>query len=238
MKYIASVSFGKDSLTMLLLLIEKKYPLDEIVFYDTGKEFQAIYDTRDKMLPILKENNIKYVELKPITDFDYLMFEKPVRKRGTDIVYRYGYGWCGGGLRWGTGEKIRTIKKYTLGSYEYVGIAYDEQKRLEKERRGNISFPLADWKMTEIDCLNYCYSQGFYWLEDGIRLYDVLDRVSCYCCRNKNLKELANIYNYLPRYWQKLKNIQSNINDPFRKDCSIFDLESRFKEVNINGNLN
>lgn len=32
MKYIASVSFGKDSLAMLLMLIEKQYPLDEVVF--------------------------------------------------------------------------------------------------------------------------------------------------------------------------------------------------------------
>ena len=59
MKYIASVSFGKDSLAMLLLLIEKKCPLDEVVFYDTGMEFQAIYNIRDKILPILKENNIQ-----------------------------------------------------------------------------------------------------------------------------------------------------------------------------------
>ncbi len=42
MKHIASVSFGKDSLAMLILIIEKGYPLDEVVFYDTGKEFQAI----------------------------------------------------------------------------------------------------------------------------------------------------------------------------------------------------
>lgn len=41
MKYVASVSFGKDSLAMLLKLIEFKYPLDEVVFYDTGMEFQA-----------------------------------------------------------------------------------------------------------------------------------------------------------------------------------------------------
>lgn len=41
-KYIASVSFGKDSLAMLLMLIEKRYKLDEVVFYDTGMEFQAI----------------------------------------------------------------------------------------------------------------------------------------------------------------------------------------------------
>ena len=36
MKYIASVSFGKDSLAMLLILLEENKPLDEVVFYDTG----------------------------------------------------------------------------------------------------------------------------------------------------------------------------------------------------------
>ena len=53
MKYIASVSFGKDSLAMLLKLIENNYPLDEVIFYDTGMEFQAIYKIRDKIIPIL-----------------------------------------------------------------------------------------------------------------------------------------------------------------------------------------
>jgi len=43
MKYIASVSFGKDSLAMLLRLIEEKKPLDEVVFYNTGMEFKCIY---------------------------------------------------------------------------------------------------------------------------------------------------------------------------------------------------
>ncbi len=46
--HIASVSWGKDSLAMLLL-IEKGWPLNEVVFYDTGMEFQAIYDTQDRM---------------------------------------------------------------------------------------------------------------------------------------------------------------------------------------------
>ena len=58
-KYIASVSFGKDSLAMLLMLIDKKYKLDEVIFYDTGMEFQAIYDTRDKVKKILIEKGIK-----------------------------------------------------------------------------------------------------------------------------------------------------------------------------------
>lgn len=38
----------------------------------------------------------------------------------------------------------------------------------------------------------------------AIRLYDVLDRVSCWCCRNKNMKELKAIHDFLPQYWTRL----------------------------------
>lgn len=228
MKHIASVSFGKDSLAMLLRIIEEQLPLDEVVFYDTGKEFNAIYETRNKILPLLKEKNIKYTELKPTLDFDYLMFDKPVKKRGTNIIHKYGYSWCGGVCRWGTTEKLKAIEKYCKGHYEYVGIAYDEQSRLIKERKGNKLFPLADWEMTENDCLNYCYDKGYYWLEDNIRLYGILDRVSCWCCRNKNLKELKGIYFNLPKYWDKLKIIQSRLKEPMKKNYSVFDLEVKF----------
>ena len=62
---IASVSWGKDSLAMLHGLIERGMPLDEVVFYDTGMEFDAIYRERDRILPLLRENGIRYVELKP-----------------------------------------------------------------------------------------------------------------------------------------------------------------------------
>lgn len=66
MKYIASVSFGKDSLAMLLLLIEKQYKIDEVIFYDTGMEFQAIYDTRNIVKDLLekKKNKIHRIKTK------------------------------------------------------------------------------------------------------------------------------------------------------------------------------
>ena len=230
MKHIASISFGKDSLAMLLLLIEKKYPLDEVVFYDTGKEFKAIYDTRDKVLPLLKSLGIKYTELMPEMPFDYKMFDKPVKKRGTDIVHKHGYSWCGGTCRWGTTDKLKALERYADGNIEYVGLTYDEPMRLEKERNGNKVFPLAEWQMSEMQCLEYCYSKGFLWIEDGVRLYDILDRVSCWCCRNKNLKELKNIFIHLPKYWDKLRSVQGRLKEPMKgKGKSLFELEARFK---------
>ncbi len=232
MKYIASVSFGKDSLAMLLLLIEKKEPLDEVIFYDTGMEFQSIYETRDRVLELLKSKNIKYTELKPKQPFEYTMFNKTVKHRnGTRSK---GYSWCGGRCRWGTTEKNKTISTYLKNNYgesyrELVGIAYDEPNRIKQDVHK--LYPLYDLHFTEKDCLSYCYKRGFCWEEDGIRLYDILDRVSCWCCANKNLKELRNYCKYLPTYWNKLKKFQRRTSRPFKNNkYTVFDLEERFKQ--------
>lgn len=233
MKYIASCSFGKDSLAMLLKLIEEKEILDEVIFYDTGMEFKAIYNIRDKILPILENKNIKYTELKPKENFEYKIFEKLVNRR--DGRKGKGYSWCGGKCRWGTSEKNRIISKYLKDNYgndyiEYVGIAYDETSRINYDNIHK-SYPLVKYGMTEKDCLKYCYDKGFNWLEEDVELYSILDRVSCWCCANKNLKELKNYYKYLPNYWNKLKEFQSKTNRPFKYNkYTIEDLEKKFKE--------
>lgn len=226
-KYVASCSWGKDSTAMILKLIEENYPLDEVIFYDTGMEFNAIYHVRDKVLPILQTNNIKYVELKPDKPFWFDMLIREKKKRNGQIAY--GDGFCGGGCRWHTFKKQKICNQYTKESIVYIGIAADEKKRL-----ANIDInkrtPLVDFCMSEKDCLDYCHSQGIYWREGDVELYDILDRVSCWCCKNKNLKELRNIYKYLPEYWAALKGLQDKIDSPFRKDGqTVFDLEERFK---------
>lgn len=231
MKYIASVSFGKDSLAMLLLILSRGEPLDEVIFYDTGMEFQAIYDIRDRIVPTLKENGIKYTELKPKQSFEYTMFNKLVRHRNGTCSK--GYSWCGGRCRWGTTEKNKAISKYLKNNYgndyiEYVGIAYDEPQRIKNDNHKR--YLLYDLGYKERDCLEWCYRNNFFWVEDGVRLYDILDRVSCWCCANKNLKELRNYYKYLPRYWNKLKDFQNRTSRPFKNNKqTIFELEDRFK---------
>ena len=160
-----------------------------------------------------------------------MMFDKPVKHRNG--TYSNGYSWCGGRCRWGTTEKNKTISKYLKKNYgedykEYVGIAYDEQNRIKNDEHK--LYPLIDLNMTERDCLEFCYSQGYYWEEDEMRLYNVLDRVSCWCCANKNLKELRNYYKYLPKYWNKLKVFQKKTDRPFKNNkYTIFDLEKRFE---------
>lgn len=233
MKYIASVSFGKDSLAMLLMLIEKEYPLDTVVFYDTGMEFDAIYKIRDKIVPFLESHNIEFVQLCPDEPFIYSMLEKKVNYRNK-AGYHCGYGWCGGVCRWGTGYKLRAIKAYkeSLNSQviDYVGIAADETSRFNKAIQEGKKLPLVELGMKEKDCLQYCHEKGYFWEEGGVELYSVLDRVSCWCCQNKNLKELKNIYLYLPKYWKQLRELQSQIGIPFKGEGKgVFELEKRFE---------
>ena len=212
---IASVSWGKDSLAMLhFLLDEKNTPdLNEVVFFDTGMEFEAIYRERDRMLPVLASMGIEYTELKPKEPFLHKMFVHPVKSRETGEIHKYGYGWCGGACRWGTTEKTAALDRYAegKGAIVYVGIAADEEKRLAKQHKPYKRFPLADWGYTEADCLEYCRAYGATWEQDGVCHNDVLDRVSCWCCRYKNHRELRAILDHLPRYWQQLLALESRL---------------------------
>lgn len=233
-KYVASVSFGKDSLAMLLRLLEEKRPLDAVIFYDTGMEFQAIYKIRSVVQQLLNDAQIELITLHNEMPFEWYMLHKVVKQK--DGGTHCGYGWCGGTCRWGTELKTGVIQRYKRSLndtvIDYVGIAADEVLRIEKEQRKDKVLPLVEWGMTEADCLQYCRDRGFNWIEDGVDLYDILDRVSCWCCTNKNLRELRNIYHLLPNYWMKLMELQDRISFPFKQsgiERTIYDFEKRFE---------
>lgn len=229
---------------MVLRLLEENKPLDEVIFFDTGMEFDSIYHNRDKIKELLFQKHIRFTELHSKNSFLFDMFVRPVKYRNPEsksYPMHYGYEWCGArGVRWGTSGKLSAIKnhyKEIYGDeeiYEYVGIAVDEPDRINEDEHK--IYPLVDWNMTEKDCLQYCYDKGYNWDENGVELYSVLDRVSCWCCQNKNLKELKNIYLYLPEYWQRLRGLQSRIDTPMKGEGkSVFELEERFKKEIENG---
>lgn len=227
---------------MLLRLLEERWPLDAVVFYDTGMEFDTIYRIRDRVKTMLQERGIEYIELHPEEPFLHSMLERKIKYRKRE-GYHYGFGWCGGPCRWGTSMKTRAIQKFKRSLEDdvtdYVGIASDEPARFEKAKAEGKRLPLAEWSMTESDCLFYCHEKGWFWFEESlygmIELYSILDRVSCWCCANKNLKELRNIRKYLPKYWSELQNLQAQIEKPFKgyykgEPRGIFELEDRFSK--------
>lgn len=240
-------------MAMLLILLEMPrsiYPLTHVVYYNTGMDFDCIARIIARVKTLCEDRGIQFVELHPAEPFAYCFADKTVKNRDGS-GYHSGYGWCGGRCRWATTHKVDTINrfKHSLGGevIDYVGIAYDEQNRLEKEKSPNKRYPLINLGMTESMCLEYCRSHGWQWLEETERtesgyidLYDILKRVSCWCCANKNLTELRNIYWYLPKYWSQLKKLQEATPYPMKgyykgMPVGVFELDNRFKkEFEIN----
>ena len=228
--HILSFSGGKDSTFLLLELVKRKYPLDMVIFFDTGWEFPVMYEHIEKCKKICEDRAIQFVTLYPEKSFDELMFDIEVTERNGGGTH-YGYSWCGGRCRWGTTEKNKTIEKYLTRFEEnsftvYIGIAADETRRLEKEIAEYKRFPLVDWEISERECLSGCYEAGFDW--GG--MYEQLDRLSCKFCANKNIKELRNIRRYYPDVWEDLKTYQRKTDRPYRsKGVTVFDIERRFE---------
>lgn len=251
--YTLSLSGGKDSEAAFLRALEEGLKLDEVVAVDLGDDFPAIYDTLLFTASVCMREGIKFTVLTiPETDeyrefvertgqkigmFEFLAFHH-VKESG-----EVGYGWCGK-QRWGTAIKKQLLNNYYQSKerfvVEYVGIAADEAHRIDIEPHKNYAkaYPLIKWQMTEANCLQYCYEHGIEWKQDGIRLYDILDRVSCMHCQQKNLKELRNIRKHLPELWDSFKDWQCRIQFPYRSDgATIHDLDRRFadeeRQINI-----
>lgn len=219
---IVMFSGGKDSTALLLMMIEKNMPVDEIVFFDTGWEFPAMIEHIKK---VEKYINRKITILKDVNTMDFY-FSEYVKVKGKNKGQK-GYAFPDFRNRWCTGKKKTNIKRYLKGRtyIEYQGIAFDEPLRVEKNKeKTNVKYPLFEWGITEKQALEYCYSKGFDW--GG--LYKQFNRVSCWCCPLKQLDELRSLYNFYPELWQRLKEMQEKSYRQFRNDYTIEELENKF----------
>lgn len=226
MKHIVSFSGGKDSTAMLLRMLEENMPIDEIIFCDTGKEFPQMYEHIEKVEKYITDKYNKNITiLKSEKSFDYYMFDHE-KTKGKNKGKK-GYGWATMRARWCTtliknNVIDRHLKKYQDEGYvEYIGIAYDEQKRIKEKQ-----YPLVQWQMTEKDCLQYCYERGFDW--GG--LYEHFDRLSCWCCPLKNQKELKILYKHYPELWNELKEMDRKSYNQFKATYSVEQLEEKFRK--------
>ncbi len=213
---------------MLLGMIERGMPIDCVMFCDTGIEFPAMYEHISK---IEENTGIKITRVSSERSFEYLMLEHNITCRNG--ATKIGFSWAGARQRWCTSrlkdlprEKFLSPLRKKYDVVEYVGIAADEQFRLERKRNRNESHvhPLVDWGMTERDCLNYCYERGYDW--GG--LYQHFKRVSCWCCPLQSLDELRKLYHHFPELWAKLKDWDSRTWRKFRADFNAEQLERRF----------
>lgn len=240
--HAVSLSGGKDSTAMLLLMIEKDMPIDIVLTADTGMEFPEMYKHLEKLDEFLYQNRgIHITTLQHPKGFEWMMFEEPKTKPSTierrlrENVPLRGNGWPGIRVRWCTGQlKTHLINKKVnelKGQYNalhYVGIAYDEQKRCKKE-----IYPLVEWGITEAEALKICYERGF----DFGGLYEIYHRASCWCCPFQRIGELRKLRKYHPELWSKMLDLDQRALEQFghsplgqfRQNWTVKQLDKRFE---------
>ena len=239
--HAVSLSGGKDSSALLLLMIEKGMPIDAVISADTGMEFPEMYNHLAKLDDLLyRERGIHITTLRHPHGFEWLMFDEPKQKssclenRARLGIPPYGNGWPGIKVRWCTGQlkthliskEVNRLKK-EKNALPYVGIAADEAWRCKDEQ-----YPLVDWKITEAQALQICYSRGF----DFGGLYEIYRRASCWCCPLQRIDELRKLRTHHPELWARLREMDNRARamfgpgplGQFKKDWSVERLEERF----------
>lgn len=234
MKYIASLSFGKDSMAMLIKILQnpQKYPLDEIVFCDVraNKELSGNFDIQEQFIietipRIEKMANVPVVVIKAHTTFDEQFFKvKGNKAKFPNTIYGFPMtlqAWCNDRL------KMKPLDQYFKQQGEhirYIGLAADEPRRLARLEKNEIA-PLYEMGITEREAKQICKDYNLL-----SPIYKYFDRDGCWFCPKQSIKSLYTIYTLFPKYWEILKEYQKHSPVPFKPNLTIFDLEERFKK--------
>ncbi len=239
-----SLSGGKDSSALLLLMLEKEMPIDCVIYADTGMEFPEMEAHIAKLDDLLcQERGIHITTLRHPHGFEWLMFEEPkvkpscLERRARMGIPLYGNGWPGVKVRWCTGQlkthliskEVNRLKK-ERNALHYVGIAYDEAWRCKDDPQKR--YPLVEWGITEAQALQICYDRGF----DFGGLYEIYHRASCWCCPLQRIENLRKLRTHHPELWARLLDMDNRARamfgpgplGQFKKDWSVERLEERF----------
>ena len=232
---------------MLLMLLERGEPVADVVFFDTGWEFPAMYEHLEKLEAFTGLKITRLHARLPVgveadkSPFDWLLSDVPIARRGSGEIHMIGHKWPNAKIRWCTGHKRDALNAYHLALThrqnvtsplrQCIGFAADERHRLKGSAKRNSAYcvqryPLMEWGVTEADALNYCYKRGFTW--GG--LYHFFNRVSCFCCPLQRMDDLRTLRCHFPDLWQRMLVMESWLPENKRrfKDSSVSALDASF----------
>lgn len=237
MKYIASCSFGKDSLAQIIVGKYYGEPIDEIVYCevmftpDISGEFP---EHRDFIYQVAIPKFESAYGLKTVVlRASKTMWDDfhTVRKRGANAGKLRGFpipGLC----NINRDLKIPPIMRYLGGQTDeitqYVGIAADERIRLIRLEGTNRISLLAKYHITEADATDICKAAGLY-----SPIYEFANRNGCFFCPNMSVREIRHLYSQHPELWSKLRELQETPNTSrrcFTRTKTIFDYENQFRK--------
>ena len=235
-KFIASCSFGKDSLATVLLAKAHGEPLDEAVYCEVmfdedisgevPEHRDFIYKTA---IPALERMGVKVIVLRSKKTYVELFTGRITRGPKKGMVRSFPL--CG---RCAVQRdcKVRPIERYqkTLPSetVQYVGIAQDEQDRLLRLKGGRQISLLKKYNFTEKDAWEFCREAGLL-----SPVYAFTDRGGCWFCPNAKLSELRHLYDHHPDLWARMMTLQAipgKTTEKFNRTQKFSDIDALFRQ--------
>lgn len=240
--YIASCSFGKDSIATILLALENNEPLDRVVFaevmFDHERGFSGeipehiewIYNTA---IPKIESMGIKVDVVRAKKDYVHLCKKTLIKGKNKDKMYGVQNSFpC-----FANSElKITPIREYykqfkDCDVTQYIGIAIDEPKRLSRIEGTNKVSLLAKYGCTEKMAMAKCEQYGLV-----SPLYLMGYRGGCFFCCNANIERYIHIRKNHPHHWQALKDLYYETKSQYFKYGKT--LEQVEKEMDAKETLN
>ncbi len=105
--HVVSFSGGKDSTAMLLKMLEMGMQVDVVLCCDTGLVVPQLYDHIRK---VEENTGIEVTTVKSEHSFEYLMFDKPIKRKKKELRGKTGYSWAGPLMRWCT-NLLKTVPR-------------------------------------------------------------------------------------------------------------------------------
>lgn len=204
MKYIASCSFGKDSLATIILAKLHNEPLDEIIFAEvmysherniSGENPIHIDWIYNVAIHKLEEWGYKVTIVK--SKHDYLSLFHHIRTKGNYKGLKNGFP-IGGRCILNDRCKVKPIRAYyksIKAEYiQYIGIAIDEPKRLKTMKKDSSKVSLLEkYGYTEAMSYKLCKEYGLlspiYEIEYNGRI--AFSRGGCWFCPNSGVREFS-----------------------------------------------
>lgn len=206
--YIASCSFGKDSIATILLALEHNEPLDRVVFaevmFDHSRGFSGeipehiewVYATA---IPKLEAMGVKVDVVRAERDYVYF-FTKPIASgRHKDKLSGFPLA---GKCVMNRGCKVNPIRKYLKqfdNVVQYIGIAKDEPNRLGR-LDGVKKISLLD-KYGHTEAMARAKAEEYGLLSP---IYESGNRNGCWFCPNRSIKQFSQLRKAHPDLWAEL----------------------------------
>jgi 3'-phosphoadenosine 5'-phosphosulfate sulfotransferase (PAPS reductase)/FAD synthetase len=195
-KYVLSFGAGLNSTALMIMIIEKKYPLDEVIFADTGGETPETYAHLKVTEEYLRLHN---VPLRIVASKNGTLYDTCNRRK---VIPSQVWRWCT------RDKKITPIhfhyRNFDAPVIQYLGISYEERDRAKESGNPLIKnkFPLIENKIDRQGCMDTIMMADFD--------FPAPSRSGCFFCPFNSISRWREIYEKHKELFLKAKELEEN----------------------------